>query len=198
MTALAPAFADPVTDAQATFRTVMNAMARPGMVMPLACDLSPPSPFSPAAAAVALALLDYETPFWLDRPLAESPAVTQWLSFHTGAPQVEDPGKAAFAFVADVANAPAFDRFALGSLEYPDGSSTLVMQVEQLSNLPSMRLTGPGMAGTRNFSVDPLPENFLAQIEQNRASFPRGIDLVFVTADGIAALPRSTRVESGG
>lgn len=198
MSALAPAFADPVIDAQAAFRTVMDAMARPGTVMPMACDLSPPSPFSPAAAAVALALLDFETPFWLDRPLAGSPGVTQWLSFHTGAPQVEDPGEAAFAFLADPTNSPPFERFALGSMEYPDRSTTVVMQVDGVSGLASMRLTGPGIAGSRDFSVAPLPHDFLHEIAKNRAGFPRGVDLVFVTADAIAALPRSTRVAAGG
>lgn len=197
MTALAPAFADPVFDAQVTFRTVMNAMARPGTVASVRCDLSPPAPLSLGAAAIALALLDYETPFWLDQPLADSSSVAQWLRFHTGAPQVDDPSQAAFAFVADPENAPAFDRFALGSMEYPDRSTTLVMQVEGLSNLPSLRLFGPGIAETRSFSATPLPDNFLTQIERNRAIFPRGIDLVFVTDDAIAALPRSTRVQVG-
>jgi alpha-D-ribose 1-methylphosphonate 5-triphosphate synthase subunit PhnH len=196
MSALAPAFAEPVIEAQAVFRTVMDVMARPGSIRPLACDLAPPQPLWPAAAAVALALLDYETPFWLDAPLGAAPDVADWLRFHTGAPYVDVVDEAAFAFLADPANAPPFDRFALGSMEYPDRSTTLVLQVERFSGAP-MRLSGPGIAGACGFAATPLPGEFVQQIEANRARFPRGVDLVFVTADAVAALPRSTRVALG-
>ena len=193
----APAFADPVLDAQATFRTVMHAMARPGSIRSLASDLAPPQPLSPAAAAVALTLLDYEAAFWLDAPLAGAAEVASWLHFHTGAPRVDAPEQAAFAFLADPANAPACARFALGSMDYPDRSTTLVLQVESLSDAARMRLSGPGIEGVRTLAVAPLRDDFLAEAERNRACFPRGVDFIFVAPDALAALPRSTRVEPG-
>ncbi len=51
---LAPGFADPVHDAQATFRAVMDALARPGLPRPLTPGLTPPAPLTPELAAVAL------------------------------------------------------------------------------------------------------------------------------------------------
>ena len=66
-------FAEPVLAAQATFRVVMDVMARPGTIRLLA-GISAPAPLSASAAAIALTLLDYETPFWLDPPLAALPA----------------------------------------------------------------------------------------------------------------------------
>ena len=56
---LAPAFDDPALASQAVFRTVMEAMARPGLPRPLASQLAAPPPLSATAAAVALTLLDY-------------------------------------------------------------------------------------------------------------------------------------------
>jgi alpha-D-ribose 1-methylphosphonate 5-triphosphate synthase subunit PhnH len=195
---LAPAFADPVDNAQSVFRAVMDAMARPGTVQTLAPALQPPAPLSRGAGAVALALLDYESPFWLDDTLSREPDVAQWLRFHTGAPIARDSRDAAFAFTADAARIPDFESFALGTAEYPDRSTTLVLQVEHLSGPAAMNLSGPGIAGERQFAVSPCPADLIARLQHNHALFPRGLDLLFVTADVVAAIPRSTRVTSGG
>ena len=196
MSAVAAGFAEPVLAAQATFRTVMDAMARPGTVRRLA-GIAAPAPLSPAAAAIALTLLDYETPFWLDPPLAAAPQVARWISFHTGAPRTHDPATAAFAFVADSAAAPPFDTFAIGNQEYPDRSTTLVLQVEHLREDAGLVLRGPGIAGTRRLAASPLPADFLDRLVENRARFPRGVDIVLASADAVAALPRSVHAAGG-
>lgn len=197
MSALAPAFADPVDNAQSVFRAVMDAMARPGTPQSLAPALVSPSPLSSGAGAIALTLLDYESPFWLDQKLAAEPDVAQWLRFHTGAPIVRDPKDAAFAFIADATRVPRFDALELGTAEYPDRSTTLVVQIEHLSGSEVMRLRGPGIAGEREFAVSPCQMNLIEQLRGNHALFPRGIDLLFVTSDAVAAIPRSTRVTPG-
>jgi alpha-D-ribose 1-methylphosphonate 5-triphosphate synthase subunit PhnH len=196
MSAVAAGFAEPVLAAQSTFRTLMDAMARPGTVRGLA-GIAAPAPLSPVAAAIALTLLDYETPFWLDAPLAAAPEVARWIAFHTGAARTADPARAAFAFVADTAAAPPFETFALGSQEYPDRSTTLVLQVEHLSEGEGLTLRGPGIAGSRRLAASPLPAAFLDRWSENRALFPRGVDLVLATADAVAALPRSVHAAAG-
>ena len=193
---LAPAFDDPALASQAVFRTVMEAIARPGLPRPLPSGLAVPPPLSKTAAAVALTLLDYETPFWLDQGLASAGEVAAWFKFHTGAPQTTDSAKAAFAFVSDLAAISSFDAFAPGSLEYPDRSTTLVVQVASFEHGNALALSGPGIAGTRRFSVQPLPPDFRARLVANRETFPRGVDLILVTQDAVAALPRSVRVGS--
>jgi alpha-D-ribose 1-methylphosphonate 5-triphosphate synthase subunit PhnH len=194
MSAVAAGFAEPVLAAQTTFRAVMDAMARPGSVRRLA-GIAAPAPLSPTAAAIALTLLDYETLFWLDPPLAAAAEVARFISFHTGARLTADPAGAAFAFVAAPAAAPPFATFAKGSLEYPDRSTTLVLQVTQLTEGDGMALRGPGIAGARRLAASPLPPDFLAQLVENRALFPRGIDILLVANDAVAGLPRSLHVE---
>jgi alpha-D-ribose 1-methylphosphonate 5-triphosphate synthase subunit PhnH len=191
---LTAAFADPVHASQNTFRAVMEALARPGTIVPLAATIAAPSPLHPAAAAVALTLLDYETSVWLDPALSTTRDVADWIRFHTGAPITSDARTAAFAFVADGARAPALEAFSLGTPEYPDRSTTLVLQVEQFCVGESLTLAGPGIPGTQSFAAAPLPSNFGAQLVANRALFPRGVDVILVTDDAIAALPRSVRV----
>jgi alpha-D-ribose 1-methylphosphonate 5-triphosphate synthase subunit PhnH len=193
---LAPAFADPPRATQAVFRAVMEAMARPGRVHPLASGLSAPPPLNPAAAALALTLLDYETPVWLDPPLAAVREVGEWLKFHTGAQLTADGRRAAFAFACDPLRIPAFDFFSLGSFEYPDRSTTLVLQVDDFGRGDRLELFGPGIDGVQSLSAAPLPKNFRARLIANRALFPRGVDLILASRDAIAALPRSVRVQS--
>jgi alpha-D-ribose 1-methylphosphonate 5-triphosphate synthase subunit PhnH len=196
MNAVAAGFAEPVLAAQATFRVVMDAMARPGTIRRLA-GIPAPAPLSASAAAIALTLLDYETPFWLDAPLADAGEVARFISFHTGARVTADPAAAAFAFVAAPDAAPPFASFAQGSAEYPDRSTTLVLQVARLGEGDGMVLRGPGIAGTRRLAASPLPANFLDQLANNRAQFPRGIDILLAAPDAVAGLPRSLHVAGG-
>ena len=191
---LVPGFSDPVLASQAVFRTVMEAMARPGRIAEIDAAIAPPAPLGTAAAALALTLLDYETPFWLDPALAAAPEVDGWLKFHTGAPRTADPASAAFAFVAEPATMPGFDAFGLGSSEYPDRSTTLVLEVETLTEGDGFRLSGPGIKGSRSFSAASLPADFAERMAENRALFPRGVDLVLTCGRRLAALPRSVHL----
>jgi alpha-D-ribose 1-methylphosphonate 5-triphosphate synthase subunit PhnH len=182
---------------QATFRAVMDAMAHPGLVKPLdALPSDAPRPFTAAAAALALCLVDFETPVWLDAPARahEAPA---WLRFHTGVRITDDPKEAAFAFISDARATPDFAAFAQGSLDYPDRSATLILQIEHFGAAEALTLAGPGIAGTRAFSATPLPDDFAARLTANHDCAPLGVDLILVSSSAIAALPRSTRLVLG-
>jgi alpha-D-ribose 1-methylphosphonate 5-triphosphate synthase subunit PhnH len=203
MTAAAPAVTARHLADQAVFRAVMDAMAHPGRVNALAVlpakgPADWPAPLNAGAAAVALCLADFETPLWLDGAAQESDAAA-WLRFHTGARITSDPRKAAFAFVTDPQRAPDFQAFALGSLDYPDRSTTLILQVESFAAAAAARtLTGPGIKDTAAFAASPLPGDFDARLAANRALAPRGVDFIFVSSSAVAALPRSTRLVARG
>lgn len=187
---LAAGFADPVHDSQRTFRALMRAMAEPGVPVPLASDLAPPPPLSPEMAAAALALVDYETPVFLDRTLAAAPEVARFLRFHTGAPIVAEPREARFALIGDGAALPDLALFAQGEPDYPDRSATLIVQVAELGG-DALALEGPGIAGRRPFGAAPLPADFAARLAANRAGFPLGVDLILCGPGTVAGLPRS-------
>jgi alpha-D-ribose 1-methylphosphonate 5-triphosphate synthase subunit PhnH len=191
---LAPGFEDPTLASQAVFRSVMEAMARPGTILAIAGLARAPRPLGLASAAVALTLLDYETPVWLDPGLAQSSEVAAWLRFHTGAPLADDPGKAAFGIIADPPRMPSFEVFSQGSMEYPDRAATLILQVESLSDKGGFCLSGPGIRGSRALLASPLPADFPARMRANGAQFPRGLDIILASQTMLAALPRSVHL----
>jgi alpha-D-ribose 1-methylphosphonate 5-triphosphate synthase subunit PhnH len=188
------AFPEPVLASQAVFRAVMDAFARPGAVRPLPPAPGAPPPLSATAAAVALALLDYETPVWLDAALSSETEVADWIRMATGARVTNDPREAAFALIASPALTPAFDVFAVGSAEYPDRSTTLVLQVDRFGSGERLSLSGPGVKHTQGLASEPLPPDFPARLAANRALFPCGVDVILVSPTAVAALPRSVSV----
>ena len=177
---------------QAAFRALMDCMARPGEIKTLG-RVDAPAPLAPATAALVQSLADYESPVWLDAAFAAVPAIADWIRFHTGAPIVNEPRDAAFALIADPLALPAFAQFAQGSEEYPDRSATVIVQVERFAG-PALVLRGPGIKTSHAFAAEPLPDDFAQRLRDYRELFPRGVDLVFVASEQIAALPRSLRV----
>src|SRR5262245_5358514 len=145
---LPPGFADKVLSAQSTFRSVMDAMARPGSVHQVTASVGTPSAMMRGAAAIALTLFDHDTPIWLDAALRETPEIVKWLKFHTGAPVVADASICSFALVGDAHGLGSLEDFSFGSSEYPDRSTTLILQVASLTEGREIRLCGPGIDGT--------------------------------------------------
>jgi alpha-D-ribose 1-methylphosphonate 5-triphosphate synthase subunit PhnH len=195
---LPPGFADKVLSAQSTFRSVMDAMARPGAVQRIVPMAGTAGPMMRGTAAIALTLFDHDTPLWLDPRMAESTDVLKWLKFHTGAPVIQDSSIAAFALISDGVLLPDLQRFALGTNEYPDRSTTVIMQVESLESGPSFELRGPGIDGVATLQASFKPFDLFEQLRINEPLFPRGIDVVLVADDAVVAIPRTTRVTSMG
>lgn len=195
---LPPGFVDKVLSAQSTFRSVMDAMARPGSVQRIVPMVRPPATMMRGTAAIALTLFDHDTPLWLDARMSESSDVLKWLKFHTGAPVVQDSSIASFALVSDGAALPSLERFALGTSEYPDRSSTVIIQVDSLDSGRSFELQGPGIDGIVTLQASIRPFDLFERLSFNETLFPRGIDVVLVADDAVVAIPRTTRTVSKG
>lgn len=184
-------FNDPGRDSQIVFRAALDIMANPGRVSSLPALVQGPDRLGPAAAAICLALADYETPLWLDDRLA-SPDVTGFLRFHGGAPMAAEPEIAAFA-VLDGASTP-LGQFKTGSDAYPEDGATVIIQVSDLSTNGALTLSGPGIDGERELGIIGIPEAFWSERHEITRGFPRGIDLIFCAGHRITALPRTTKV----
>jgi alpha-D-ribose 1-methylphosphonate 5-triphosphate synthase subunit PhnH len=190
-TAIQPGFSDPVHQSQQVFRRVLDAMAHPGRVQVIAQPPAAAPGLSRAATAVCLSLLDFETPVWLDDVAADA---RDFLGFHCGVPVTPDPAQAAFAVIGDYEGLGDLDRFNTGTDERPDTSTTLVIEVESLVEGSGRTLAGPGIAGHVSLDVGGVDADFWQGIADNRALFPRGVDVVLTCGDRLAALPRSVRL----
>lgn len=190
---LSGGFADPVHDAQAAFRAILDALAQPGTINDLPRTQAADSSLD--LASVLLTLVDHDTPIWL-ADCYRSSEISAFVGFHTGAPIVADPWQSQFAF-ARTSTLPSLDQFNPGTQEYPDRSTTLVLALPSLDGGAQLVMRGPGIDGERTVSPQGLPEAFIAQWQDNRALFPRGIDLLLVAGGQVLGLPRTVRIEKG-
>jgi alpha-D-ribose 1-methylphosphonate 5-triphosphate synthase subunit PhnH len=191
---------DHVVVAQATFRTVMTALARPTRVSELPLHARSREMklgrLYPSSAALLLALADFETSIWLAPELAEA-AMCDALRFETGARILNEPGEADFVVVSALHEMPPLMTFKSGTAEYPDRSALVVVQVRGFDGTDSaetLTFAGPGIPSRAELRIDPCLPEFTRQWQTNRAGFPCGVDLVFATPRSIAALPRSARL----
>ncbi len=189
--AFAGGFQEPVFQAQAVFRTLMDCMARPGTIGTIAAPVAPPRPLTPAAGAIALTLCDHDTAVWLTPALAAS-ALPGWLAFNAGAVLADERQNARFAFIEKGAMLPNFCLFAQGTQEYPDRSTTLVVEIEAFDGGRPLVLKGPGIRTQEEIAPVGLPDMFPQFWAENRQKFPRGVDLILVAGDRIICLPRTT------
>ncbi|MGE7992670.1 phosphonate C-P lyase system protein PhnH [Pseudomonas sp. NPDC089554] len=190
---LQPAFADPVLDAQRSFRVALKALANPGQPQALASAYlpAPLSGLHPATYALCLALLDGDTPLWL-APAFDTPAIRANLGFHCGCPIVAERSQARFALL----NASGLDDlngFDSGSDRYPDQSCTLLVQLPALDGGALTQWQGPGIREQQPVAL-PVATEFWRE-RAARQAFPRGLDLLFIAGEQLLGLPRSTRID---
>lgn len=191
---IAPGFSDPVFQSQAAFRALLATLSEPGTPHRVATDIAPPEGLSAAAATVLLTLADYETPVWLPEALRNGPAGA-WLRFHCGVALVDEPAEAAFAVLDGAAAEPRLSVFNLGTDQFPDRSTTVIVQVSALEGGAAFTLSGPGIADTRRIAPQGLRSGFIAELRENGALYPLGVDVVLTHGDGMLGLPRSTQTD---
>ena len=190
-------FPEPARQAQSSFRAIMDALANSGTITKFADMASAHGPLTGELVSALLTLSDQDTPIWLSDELRQTPGVEGFVAFHTGAPIVSETGHAVFAFVGAARELPPLDTFNLGTQEYPDRSTTIVLGVSAFEGGGELVIRGPGIKDHGHISPLGLPTGFVAQWAANRELFPRGVDLLLVGDGAVMGLPRSTRIAEG-
>ncbi|NTJ41077.1 phosphonate C-P lyase system protein PhnH [Agrobacterium larrymoorei] len=195
--AVAGGFSDAVFQSQHVFKAVMDGMARPGTLKTIDIPIEPPAPLNIATGGLLLTLCDHDTPVWLSAPIARS-MVASWIGFHTGAPLAVDKAEARFAVIELGCGFSSFDMFSQGTQEYPDRSTTLIIEVADFDSGREMVLSGPGIRDIASIRPSGLPDIFERLWSENRAVFPRGVDAILTCGNSFICLPRTTRIDVQG
>lgn len=186
-------FASPIFDAQATFRKIQDALARPGIVQTLdRHGLGAANGLPLAATAILLTLADYATPVFL--PGGSDHPAAHWLAFHTGARTTAIPEEAQFAFLPLGVEKPLLRDFPIGEDCYPDRSATVLVECIDFMSSAEVRLKGPGILESHDIAPSGLRPSFWQEVQTNAARFPLGVDLFLIADDEVIGLPRTCRV----
>lgn len=169
---------------QQNYRSILEAMSRPGRIQNIAFSQSD----SDAMTAILATLLDGEVSLSDPDKLLN---VDDWAMLQASK---AEPGFADY-IVCSGSNTPDFEP-KQGTLSSPEYSATLLLQVESLTSGSSrMRLHGPGVETAEEVSVSGLSEDWLTRREDWVYAFPLGVDMILVAKDEIIGLPRTTRLD---
>ncbi len=191
--AIASGFEDEPIEASASFRILLDAMARPGTIHNLPVELDSMANLNKGAMLSLLTLADHETPVWLDEHV-NTELARYFLRFHCSAKLTEDKSQAMFAVFSSTVDINLLDEFPIGTSDYPDASTTLIIQVDNIYNGRGLILSGPGIKSTNHLRVDGLDDSIWLWLKRNNARFPLGLDVILATDETVAALPRSVQI----
>lgn len=197
---------DPVHDTRASFRTLVDAMSRPGTVQA--------GPTTPMDYAVVATLVDHEVGIKTDDETLRNALAAEGRL--TDAP----------LDAADIVHVKGdtderVREVRRGTLKEPSEGATVIYRIDELTAEVGMgsaedgktvagsgptaelrsnefcvlELSGPGVSGTRMLGVAGLGHGEIDAIADAQSAFPRGIDIVLTTEQRVAAIPRSADME---
>jgi phosphonate C-P lyase system protein PhnH len=154
--------------------------------------------------SVAQSLLDSDCRIVTSTTLSQK-SILQSIRFYTDAKVAQTAQQAQFAFI-NLDEWTDNNLYSTGSLIAPHESCTLVIQVPDISNephilssgllLPDLLLTGPGIKTQKSLSIAGLTPLHIEFLIENNHLYPCGIDIIFCSPTHVAALPRSTVIDS--
>ncbi|GHJ36989.1 phosphonate C-P lyase system protein PhnH [Streptomyces sp. TS71-3] len=180
------------TQAQRTFRAVLDALARPGTPGRLPGD----APGSvPAVLLPVLALADLGTGICVADAAGDPENWSAVAGVATSAP-VAPLEEAALVTALRTITPDQVRRLRRGDARRPEDGALLCVPISDVQGGGrTWRLSGPGVPGELAVAPQGVPDGLLAARAEAVAAFPAGIDLLLTTPGGrVIGLPRSTAI----
>ncbi|WP_240421762.1 phosphonate C-P lyase system protein PhnH [Paenibacillus periandrae] len=195
---------DLIHDTSLVYRTLLDAMSRPGSVgnIGAAADkLLQPAPENRMGLALALALLDADVRFAVR--MKDGTTLEQAICRQTYA-QTAVSSQADYVFVdgdlPEAALERLFTEIRCGTMQEPEDSATLFVRVDEVADATleaaSIVLAGPGIYDRAFCRIKGLSPVWISERARLNAEYPVGIDLIVFDGQGnVMALPRTTSIE---
>lgn len=185
-----------VAGAQATFRTLLAAMASPGTIHTIM-----PRPGETPEDAVCFALLDHEVAFAVVAARGgDVDARQREIALTTGSTPAPI-GESAFILSYGPLGDAAWPAVRRGNLAFPDEGATVIYVLPAVGArrdgepVIELTLTGPGIQTTQTLVLAGLPAREFAALAHANRDYPMGVDAVFVDDAGrVACVPRSSAI----
>ncbi len=204
---------DVTFDSQEIFRSILDAMARPGSIVRLPdINITPPVT-NRYPLLVLMTLLDHEVSFCVSghsdtnvntNENGNRQAVAEYLELNTGSKESAF-GDADLILVYRGSSHGLIRMAKQGTFEYPDESATVVYDVGSIENRRHegekgynkemlLELFGPGIADKCTLEISGIERVEIEDILELR-DYPLGIDAIFSDKAGnIVCIPRSTNM----
>ena len=173
---------------QATFRSFLDAMSRPGTVRPL----SLPDPTLPPPLLLPLALADVGTTVAVLGTGAEhwGPVAVR----ETGATLVEShlADQVVFLRAPTPHELRALRR---GTADHPEQGALVALPADGFESGHAIRLSGPGVPDVATVRAEGLGVEVFETLASVNADFPSGIDCLLLAPTWLTAIPRSSTIE---
>lgn len=182
--------------AQLAFRVALDALARPGTIHQLpSASTEALAARVPAALLPVLALADLTTPTCV---LADEEGWDEVVRVATAAPAVSLTEASLVSVLRPLA-AGELASLRTGTAAAPEDGALACLAVSSLGTAgdggQALRLSGPGVPGSRDLVVTGLPDDFAACRRRLVDGFPAGADLLLITPEGVmSGLPRTTAI----
>jgi alpha-D-ribose 1-methylphosphonate 5-triphosphate synthase subunit PhnH len=184
-------FDEPALGSQQTFRAILTAMEHPGRLVTIHQIPAAPDVFNWASAATCLTLLNRETPVWTD--IDDQSSAVSWLQRCCQSSLVTEPGMANFAIVTQPVAMPDLEYFRVGTYDYPENATTVLVQVDDILPGAAYKTAGTGVDQKPQLELRGIPDHFWHQWRQLSGRHPLGIDIFITCEDVLTALPKSDR-----
>lgn len=185
-----------VHDAQCCFRRILKALSEPGTLMTLDKHLGF-SPLNAASSQIVMSLCDTQVGLYLSSALAaDQKKIEQSLqnfTFHNGVSRC-DLSSADFV-VIDAGEAFDLSGCKAGCEMYPEKAATVIVQTDGFDCGPRYRVSGPGIADTKEIQLGHLSEALQTYLMKPLHRYPMGLDFMFCHEDKLVAISRTTQVE---
>ncbi|MCC0661739.1 phosphonate C-P lyase system protein PhnH [Clostridioides sp. ZZV14-6154] len=150
---------------------------------------------SNGAIGIAITLLDQEVTFYIENCTKEDIKNIRALTMSS---QV-NYNKSDYLFL-DINSELDILQIKIGSFEYPDESTTIIHQVNELSTdykdkFIRLYLSGSGIKSKKNLYIDGIKQEFLEKLLMINKDYPTGADLILIDTKGeVAFIPRSSKL----